>query len=299
MTSQPNQLILTAGSLGDSLLTLPGLRALQNLGPVTVAGTHPYSDLGAELFGVKEIIPGDPLLQTLLKDETPPNGTIDFLKSFDRIFLFFKEKDQPLIQKITNLCGQVPLVNLRPFSDFLQTSRWAGEYWLETALQTPVNPESPLLQSKLMIQDQHREKGKRLLKDLGMASPLIIHPGSGSPAKNAPLSFFQKAALRAVQESGKQVLVLWGEAERERLGEITDGFKNIPGVQVMEAPLPLRDLACLMSQASAFLGNDSGVTHLASACGVRTFAVFYATDNRIWGPQANFIILNMLKGILH
>jgi len=93
-------------------------------------------------------------------------------------------------------------------------------------------------------------------------------------------------------------LVLWGEAERERLGEITDGFKNISGVHVLDAPLHLRNLACLMSQASAFLGNDSGVTHLANACGVRTFAVFNSTDSRIWGPQTDIIILHWLKGNL-
>ena len=184
------------------------------------------------------------------------------------------------------------------FEDFLSSARWAGEYWLEAALQKPVTAEDPLLQPKLLFQDSHSDRGKELMKGLGLSSPLVIHPGSGSPAKNAPLSFFQKAAHRAVEESSKQVLVIWGEAEMEWLGEIQSTFKGLNCVQVLKEPLPLRDLACLLTQASAYLGNDSGVTHLANACGLRTFAVFNSTDSRIWGPQTDVFILHWLRGNL-
>ncbi len=298
MSRQPRQLVLAAGSLGDSLLTLPGLRALQTLGPVTVAGTSPFLNLGAELFGVEQILPLDPHLQNLLKEAAPSPDNHEFLKSFDQVFLFFKEKDERLIQRIFNLTGKPPLVPLHPFDDFLKTARWAGEYWLETTLQTPVRPDHPLLQSKLMILDHHRERGKQLMTGMGLASPLVIHPGSGSRAKNAPLSFFQRAAQKAVQESGKQVLVLWGEAEEEWLGEIQDAFKKMKGVRVAEKPFPLKDLASLLTQASAYLGNDSGVTHLASACGARTFAAFNSTDSRNWSPQNDIFILQWLQGNL-
>ena len=298
MTPQTRQLVLTAGSLGDSLLTLPGLRALQKQGSVTVAGTSPYLALGSDLFGVSQVTPLDPFLQTLLNPETPQKDISNYLSAFEKVYLFFKEKDEKLIQRLLSLCTGTVLFPSISFEDFLRSARWAGEYWLETALQKAVSVDDPLLQSKLLLQDSYRSRGKELLKDLGLSSPLIIHPGSGSPAKNAPLSFFQKAAHRAVEESGKQVLVIWGEAEMERLGEIRETFHGMKDVTVLENPLPLKDLACLFTQASAYLGNDSGVTHLANACGVRTFAVFNSTDSRIWGPQTDLFILHWLKGNL-
>ncbi len=298
MVSQPRQLVLAAGSLGDSLLTLPGLQALQYQGPVTVAGTSSYPALGSDLFGVSQMAPLEPLLQALLKTGPPSNEIADFLSSFDKIYFFFKEFDEKLSAKIASLGKGSVFSPSQTFETFLQSNRWAGEYWLETALQKPVSANDPLLQSKLNFKDSHRNKGKELLKSLGLSAPLVIHPGSGSPAKNAPLSFFQKAAHRAVEESKKQVLVLWGEAEMERLGEIRETFQGMKGVMVLEKPLPLQDLACLLPQASAYLGNDSGITHLANACGVRTFAVFNTTDRRIWGPQTDIFILHWLRGNL-
>ena len=297
MSRQPRQLVLAAGSLGDSLLTLPGLRALQTLGPVTVAGTSPFLNLGAELFGVEQILPLDPHLQNLLKEAAPSPDNHEFLKSFDQVFLFFKEKDERLIQRIFNLTGKPPLVPLHPFDDFLKTARWAGEYWLETTLQTPVRPDHPLLQSKLMILDHHRERGKQLMTGMGLASPLVIHPGSGSRAKTLPF-LLSKGGPKGGPGIGQAGVGSLGEAEEEWLGEIQDAFKKMKGVRVAEKPFPLKDLASLLTQASAYLGNDSGVTHLASACGARTFAAFNSTDSRNWSPQNDIFILQWLQGNL-
>ncbi len=298
MAIHPRQLVLAAGSLGDSLLTLPALRQLESFGPVTVSGTSSYLSLGADLFGVSQTIPLDPLLQALHKDEPLSKNNTEFLSSFDRIFLFFKEKDQKLIEKLSKSTHGQLIFPSQSFEDFLASARWAGEYWLETVLQKPLIPGQAHPQAKLIFQSHHLEKGKELLKALRLFSPLVIHPGSGSPAKNAPLSFFQKAAQRAVEESGKQVLVIWGEAEMEWMSKIQKAFEGMKGVALLDNPLPLKDLACLLTQCSAYLGNDSGVTYLANACGLRTFAVFNSTDSRIWGPQTDIFILHWLKGNL-
>jgi ADP-heptose:LPS heptosyltransferase len=128
---------------------------------------------------------------------------------------------------------------------------------------------------------------------------LVVHPGSGSPSKNAPLTFFKDAAERAGAESGNQVLVVWGEAEEKNLGALKEAFAGMGHVKVLPEILPLKDLTAVFSQSAAYLGNDSGVTQLASACGLRTFAVFNSTDSRVWGPQENFILLSMLNGNWH
>ena len=47
--------------------------------------------------------------------------------------------------------------------------------------------------------------------------------------------------------------------------------------------LPLRTLGALLAEAALFVGNDSGVSHLAAACGAPTLALFGPTDCRPCG----------------
>jgi ADP-heptose:LPS heptosyltransferase len=70
-------------------------------------------------------------------------------------------------------------------------------------------------------------------------------------------------------------------------------FKGIEKVKVLPDLLMLRDLVAVLTQARGYLGNDSGVTHLASACGIKTFAVFNSTDAKVWGPQEAIILAAM------
>jgi ADP-heptose:LPS heptosyltransferase len=48
--------------------------------------------------------------------------------------------------------------------------------------------------------------------------------------------------------------------------------------------VPLTDLAALLCRCHAFLGNDSGVSHLAGMMGIPTVAVFGPTDPAVWAP---------------
>ena len=292
-------LVLAAGSLGDSLLTLPALRLLQSRSEVTVAGTAPYQSLGAELLGITADAPLEPLLQALLSPSPLDVSQQNFLKGFHDIYVFFKEKDSVLLEKLAAHSGAQVHFPGQPFEEFLKEARWAAEYWLDAAFACPLSPDSPFRQAKLQLDTALHQRGMNLLNSLGLAAPLVIHPGSGSPSKNAPLSFFREAAERAGAESDKQVLVVWGEAEEKNQGAIREAFKGMAHVKVLPDILPLKDLAAVFSRSVAYLGNDSGVTQLASACGLRTFAVFNTTDARVWGPQDNFIMLSMIKGNWH
>jgi len=46
---------------------------------------------------------------------------------------------------------------------------------------------------------------------------------------------------------------------------------------------PLRRVVSVLASAGAFVGNDSGVTHLASYL-CPTLALFGPTDPAVWGP---------------
>lgn len=295
--SQPSALVLAAGSLGDAILTLPALQCLQSKSPVTVAGTLPYQALGAPLLGIKEAGPLDALLQALYAGPLSESDR-GFLAGFQDIYVFFKEKDDSLLEKLAAVGGPKVSFPPKPFREFLKEGRWAADYWLQAVLGDPLPEDCPWRQAKLNLDEGMKKRGLEILRSLGLSSPLVIHPGSGSPTKNAPLDFFRTAAERAAAESGKNVLVVWGEAEQKDLAAIRQAFAGLKDVGVVPQTLSLRDLVAVFSQSSAYLGNDSGVTQLASACGLRTFAVFNSTDARVWGPHANSIILSALQGNL-
>jgi ADP-heptose:LPS heptosyltransferase len=53
---------------------------------------------------------------------------------------------------------------------------------------------------------------------------------------------------------------------------------------------PLTDVLALLSCAAAFVGHDSGITHLAAGLGIKTAAVFGPTNPLVYrpvGPHVN------------
>ncbi len=107
---------------------------------------------------------------------------------------------------------------------------------------------------------------------------LLMHPGSGGPAKRWSRAGFERVAHRWLRRGGV-VVVLLGAAEglSEAGGWSAKGFEVASGMDLVA-------VAALLGVAGAYLGNDSGVSHLASAVGARGVALFGPTDPRRWGP---------------
>lgn len=96
----------------------------------------------------------------------------------------------------------------------------------------------------------------------------VIHPFSGSRRKNWPLERFREVARRLEEF----LPVAWCAGPEEELDEARR-FDD------------LYELACWLAGARLYLGNDSGITHLAAAAGTPVVAVFGPTDPRVWAPR--------------
>jgi len=112
--------------------------------------------------------------------------------------------------------------------------------------------------------------GRLIVPALGPAHDLVLHPGSGGRSKRWSAEGFAKLARSAANP-----LILLGPAE-EGLGSAFEGLPVAEG-------WPLRRVASVLAAAGAFVGNDSGVTHLASYL-CPTLALFGPTDPQVWGP---------------
>ena len=101
------------------------------------------------------------------------------------------------------------------------------------------------------------------------ASPgemIVLHPFSGSAKKNWPLAEFRELARRI------EAPVEWCAGPEDRL----DGALRIAN---------LFELGCRLATASVYVGNDSGITHLAAAVGAPVVALFGPTDPARWAPR--------------
>jgi len=106
---------------------------------------------------------------------------------------------------------------------------------------------------------------------------LAVHPGSGGAAKNWPAP--RLAALVAAIAPGEAWLLVEGPADEASAAPL----RTLPGAVVARGQ-PLRVLGAVLGRAGLYVGNDSGVTHLAAAWGAPTLALFGPTDPAIWGP---------------
>ncbi len=143
--------------------------------------------------------------------------------------------------------------------------------WLAGALE-PLGIDSRSEPPPLGFTEGERSRAQELTRELP-ADFLAIHPGSGSRRKNWPLDRFAEAACRL--SSGGSWLLVLGPAE--------DDVVPPPGA-FLAPDLPLRTLGAVLARAGLFLGNDSGVAHLAAACGTKTLALFGPTDPAQWAP---------------
>jgi ADP-heptose:LPS heptosyltransferase len=93
---------------------------------------------------------------------------------------------------------------------------------------------------------------------------IVIHPFSGSQRKNWPFTNYEDLAKRL------PFPVEWAQ----------DRFEN------------LLELAQWIAGASLYIGNDSGITHLARAVGTPTIVIFRDSDPTTWGSNQGTILQN-------
>ena len=116
-------------------------------------------------------------------------------------------------------------------------------------------------------------------------SKIIIHPGSGSRKKCWPISNFIKVAS-TLKEGGKQPEFILGPAEYDLHDILVQTKKLNTNVHKIEK---LTELAGLLKTGGGYIGNDSGVSHLASFIGLPTVAVFGPSDPKTWKPMGRAV----------
>jgi heptosyltransferase II len=112
---------------------------------------------------------------------------------------------------------------------------------------------------------------------------LSLMPGSTWPSKAWPQEHYLSLARLALG-AGLAVVVLGVPEE-----DATCAFVAHGGGRDLCGQTSLKEAAAWLRGAWAAVGNDSGLSHLAAACGTPTLAIYGATDpggSTPWGPRS-------------
>ena len=283
-------LVIRAGAIGDLILTLPVLRALRSRFPeayLEVMG-HPHS---LELIaGQREIDAVSSINRSEVARLYIPDGPIpEVLKrtfaTFDLIVAYVAETEGTLIKNLRRT-GAKRVISWAPFP-----SRCTHEAdHLLDALR-PLGIASSKNAPELVPTPLDRAFATRFWRTHNLRSGqavLALHPGSGSPSKCWPPERFARIADWAIESLSAAVLLIAGPADEEARRQTLSRMKGTP---VLASDFSLPRLAALLERCTAFLGNDSGITHLAAAVGTPTVALFGPTDPRIWGPRGGHVAI--------
>ncbi|MBI2435787.1 MAG: hypothetical protein HYV26_23270 [Candidatus Hydrogenedentes bacterium] len=141
-------------------------------------------------------------------------------------------------------------------------NRHASLYYLACLGIEHAQPPQPLPQSLLYSANAERKHR------------VYLHPGSGSKRKNWPIEQFAALARRL---TAVHLEIRWILGPAEEDAELPAGANPVRCDSLLA-------LARLLAQARLYVGNDSGITHLAALCGCPTLAIFGPSNPRVWAP---------------
>ena len=279
-------LIIRSGALGDFILTLPAIRALREAAPkahVEIVGRTVTLGVAHRRYYADAIrsIDGAGFAPLFAPDGEPSSEVVAYQTGFDLILSYLPDRDGLFRRNLERigvrrfLCGDpVPgPEEARHIVDrLLEPVEGAG---------IPVRDRVP----RVFPNQEDGQEAEAFLRANGISEAdglFGVHPGSGGARKCWPAERFARVADEVRRTTGAKVVVSSGPADEQVAARMVAAME-VPPVVARALPLPV--LAGVLARCRAYLGNDSGVTHLAAASGAPTVALFGPTDPRVWGAR--------------
>ena len=276
---QSGILIVHPGALGDVLQAVPalrGLRAVAPRAPLIFAGQPRIGRLLVALDVVSEARNFDTLgLEALFTDQPRPEALRDLAARCERIVSWFGSREPRYRERLPSLARETIVAPSVPEEE---TPVW--RHLVATLQGWGVTAPAPLTPLRLA--------GPRPAR-----APLVVHPGSGAAWKQWPAERFAEVVHAVTARRPLPVVVHQGPADlaaadalMARLSERSD--------RLVEPDLPT--LAAALAAARAYLGGDSGVSHLAAAMGAPSVVLLPAVTRRRWAPWSPTAVPRTMTG---
>lgn len=271
-------LIVSLSNIGDVFLTVPVVRAVQEILPdakVTV------------LVGeaAREIFQGDPRLHEVI----PYDKKAPFRKKW-RLIQVLRRKHFDLVVDLRN--SLFPFLVGSPFQSSLW--RWPPReilhkmdqhLWKLKGLGIPM--ESWDSRDTLWIRPEAEQRMRQIFETLRLPREepfILLSPGSKSDLKRWKAASFAVLADRLHQEKQFPLLFVGEKSDKPFVEGITS-FMTQP-FHSLVGETSLSELVVLVRASKLLVTSDSATLHIASLLGTPTVALFGPTDPKKYGPRA-------------
>ena len=264
-------LAIHPGALGDVLLAIPALRTLRaGAEHLTLAAQPRIASLLAALDEIDEARDFESLRLDALFAAT--DGAR--LPAAERIVCWFGASDAAFSRRLAVHAARVTVA---------PSTSPPRAVW-EHLLATVGEPAAPPRREVVRVREALVAAGDAALRAAGVQGSrrvVVVHPGAGGAAKRWPASAFAEAVARPGGRDDLEIVIHEGPADAAPVAQLA---ALLPSARVLRDP-PLPALAGVLASCSGYLGNDSGVSHLAAAVGAPA-VVLFAPANLAWRPWA-------------
>ena len=321
-SSRGKILVIRGGAIGDFILTLPAITALRNQFPQAQLEVLGYPHIvqlaqAAGLVDRVQSIEARALAGFFARNGTLEPGLVEYFSGFNLIVSYLFDPDEifktnvarctkaqfivgphrpnevekihatkvylkplerlaifdadhlPHLHLTLGISHPAPILALHPGSGS-ETKNWPEKNWADL-LQRLV--DSTQLNFLLVGGEAEGERLQRLVAAISSPSP---------PQKE------ERAGVRRpfISDSNPLTPTLspLGRGEGEDRGTANRGIVSVAGRIHMAQSLPLAELAELLQTCAAFIGHDSGISHLAAALGLPGLVLWGDTVEEIWRP---------------
>ena len=200
------------------------------------------------------------------------------LRRATRVVAWIGAREPAFVERLTALVpGSIVAASVgvgRPVWQHLVATLGATEAGGDHALRAPVGVPATLV-----------DEARRELVGHGWNERdrlLLVHPGAGGTGKRWASAGFAAVLERVAALPAVAVVLHQGPSDSAAIAALPKHV-TARAIRLREPPLPL--LAGTLTHVAGYLGNDSGISHLAAATGAPAVVLFGA-ERLIWRPWA-------------
>ena len=277
-------LIIHPGGLGDVVLSLPAVAVLRKKFPharIPVAGNVDHLVPVMSGYADKILSISTLPLHHIYAHDVSSEQDLRFWRSFDLIVSWTGWRDREFIRRFKAIH---PDVRIAPWKPIPGETRHVSRLFVDSLSLSGI-VEADVELPHVHLSPELRSLGRAWLIAQGWngRDPLTaIHPGAGSGAKRWPLSRFKSLASALSLNEKRKILIVEGSAERGLAEKMLPEIPSNGAIVFNRMSLDL--LSAVLASCELFIGNDSGVAHLAASLGVRCIVLFGPTLPQNWGP---------------
>lgn len=282
-------LVIRGGAIGDFILTLPVLAALRENFPqsrIAIMG-YPHIVQIALLGGLADEVKS--IESWALAPFFAPGGKlppqmVSYFSEAAVIISYLYDPDEIFKENVLKCFNGTFISGPHRPSESLKIH--ATDTFLKPLEKLAIFAPNPVPQINIKNEDSTAEEFW-----------LAVHPGSGSESKNWPINKWIVLLEELNKYEKLKILMIAGEAEEDKIGKLVSSVSEKK--LELARNLPLKDLALRMSRCNAYIGHDSGISHLAAALGLPGVVLWGGSSLDVWRPRSDkFKIVKSSGGIL-